>query len=387
MSLLVSHIYVMARRYRRRRFGRRRRLRRRFRRRGTMLRRRRMLRTHRRGGRRFTVSIQRDFALRLASYVPPQTTLVGNGTNVAGPGGIIGIDPGGFRTYNVLAVPPDLFTRTVGSTTMVGPQWAPGSEYINRRIGTSNGQTAMLTDLPQIVWSKPIPKFFNCNSLWNICEEYRIAWIALSFTVAESQTQNNRHLYIEWTNLPSAKAPQWSDLDGTVVPETYTTVGNLDTAGFNWLCRPIDIAMACSPAGRNSKLNGWHRQMLSYTHPVTIRYRPRHADMTIDNAPDLAPGKESSGTKVVLTDQFSESGRLTRGYLPIGQASVDRQEQCWFGPVIRVVDCNKSTTRAMDEMEFDDFYSEYGIRCTMTAVLRLRAKTCNDPVFPYYTVD
>ncbi|APG55820.1 Cap [Intivirus quri] len=176
-------------------------------------------------------------------------------------------------------------------------------------------------------------------------------------------------------------------LNGMVCPETYT-VGNMDTGGFNWVCRPIDIALACSPAGRNSKLNGWHRQTLSYTHPVTIRYRPRHADMTMDNNPDVAPDT-ANGNKphIILTDQFSQSGRLTRGYLPTGQAITRRTDQVWFGPVIRIVDAGKPIEPYEGEETFGDFYEEYGIRCTITAALRLRAKTCNDPVFPYYTVE
>lgn len=385
MSPSVSHINVMARRYRRSRFSRRRRPRRRFRRRRTLLRRRRMLHRQRRGGRRFTVSVQRDFALLFASRVPGLTTLAGNGRDQVGPGGQIGIDAGGFRTYSILALPSDAYTRKIGDTTMVGTQWANDKTYIQRLIGTSNGQTAMITDLPQYLFSGVLPTFFNCQNLWNLCEEYRIAWIALSFTVAESQTQNNRHLYLEWTNLPSAKAPQWSDLDGTVVPETFSGNTNLDTHGFNWLCRPIDIALACSPAGRNSKLNGWHRSLLSYTHPVTIRYRPRHADMAIDNNPDIAAA--GSNPKLVLTDQFSQTGRLSRGYLPTGQATVTTSEQCWFGPCIRLVDAGKPPDPVQGETNYATLYDEYGVRCTCTAVLRLRAKTCNDPVFPYYTVD
>lgn len=353
-----------------------------------MLRRRRMLRRHRRGGRRFTVSIQRDFALVAGSLVPFQLQLAGDGADNPGPGGVVGIDAGGFRTYSVLAMPPDWISRKVGDVTMVGQQWSTTNTYRERRIGVGTGQTGMLTDLPQYIWSKNLPTIFNCGNLWELCEEYRIAWIALSFTVAESQTQNNRHLYLEWTNLPSAKAPQWSDLDGMVVPETFTTDGNLDCHGFNWLCRPIDIALACSPAGRQSKLNGWHRSLLSYTHPVTIRYRPRHADMTIDNNPDVAPDLSNNNKpKIILNDQFSQSGRLTRGYLPTGQATVTTTEQCWFGPVIRLVDANKPAAVATGEATFTDLYAEYGVRCTVTAVMRMRAKTCNDPVFPYYTVD
>lgn len=84
MSHLVSHINVMARRYRRRRFGRRRRPRRSYRRRRAMLRRKRMLRRHRRGGRRFTVSIQRDFALVAGSYIPFQLQLSGDGQEKPG---------------------------------------------------------------------------------------------------------------------------------------------------------------------------------------------------------------------------------------------------------------------------------------------------------------
>ena len=263
-----------------------------------------------------------------------------------------------------------------------------GNKYRLRCIGTGNGESGMLTDLPQVIWSKQLPTCFNCQSLWDLCEEYRIAWIALSFTVAESQTKNNRHMYLEWTNLPSAKAPQWSDLDGMVLPEGYSGSGtNVDSNGFNWLCRPIDIALACSPSGRQSKLNGWHRSILSYTHPVTIRYRPRHADMTIDNNPDIAPdGTATAKPKMIYSDNFSESGRLSRGYLPVGQASVLLTEQCWFGPCIRVVDADKPPQLYTGEEEFESFYNEYGIRCTMTAVLRMRAKTCNDPVFPHYVV-
>jgi hypothetical protein len=162
MSHLVSHINVMARRYRRRRFGRRRRPRRTYRRRRAMLRRKRMLRRHRRGGRRFTVSIQRDFALVAGSLVPFQLQLSGDGADKPGPGGVVGIDAGGFRTYSVLAMPPDWISRKVGDVTMVGQQWSVTSTYRERRIGVGTGQTGMLTDLPQYIWSKNLPTIFNC---------------------------------------------------------------------------------------------------------------------------------------------------------------------------------------------------------------------------------
>jgi hypothetical protein len=43
-----------------------------------------MLRRHRRGGRRFTVSIQRDFALVAGSLVPFQLQLAGDGKDKPG---------------------------------------------------------------------------------------------------------------------------------------------------------------------------------------------------------------------------------------------------------------------------------------------------------------
>ena len=109
--------------------------------------------------------------------------------------------------------------------------------------------------------------------------------------------------------------------------------------------------------------------------------------MTIDNNPDVAPDSSNQNKpKMIYSDNFSESGRLTRGYLPVAQASVLLTEQCWFGPCIRVVDADKTPQLGTGEQAFNSFYDEYGIRCSMTAVLRMRAKTCNDPVFPYYTV-
>ena len=50
--------------------------------------------------------------------------------------------------------------------------------------------------------------------------------------------------------------------------------------------------------------------------------------------------------------------------------------------VIRLVDANKPAAIATGEATFTDLYAEYGVRCTVTAVMRMRAKTCNDPVFP-----
>ena len=99
-----------------------------------------MLRRHRRGGRRFTVSIQRDFALVAGSYIPFQLQLAGDGQDKPGPGGMVGIDAGGFRTYSVLAMPPDWISRKVGDVTMTGQQWSVTSTYRERRIGVGTGR-------------------------------------------------------------------------------------------------------------------------------------------------------------------------------------------------------------------------------------------------------
>ena len=80
---------------------------------------------------------------------------------------------------------------------------------------------------------------------------------------------SNHHVYLEWCHLPKAQSPGWEDLNQFVLPQSGN-VNALDAQGWNWLCRPIDVAQACSIPGRESGEHSWHRRQLTPGQPVVI---------------------------------------------------------------------------------------------------------------------
>ena len=98
----------------------------------------------------------------------------------------------------------------------------------------------------------------------------------------------------------------------------------------------------------------------------------------------VPPWEQQSCSSREKAEQHKESGHV---------GTIDRLVHCKIGEN-RVVaslsththDSSHSTPAAIGtgEATFTDLYAEYGVRCTVTAVMRMRAKTCNDPVFPYY---
>lgn len=365
-------------RYRRRRRGRGRRSRRVYRRvRRFRPVRRRMLR-RRRGGRGFNVSKSVDLQLSWASRVPVETSAYGSK---------IGVPKDGFCTWCINPLPADLWGAVPGNETYTGT-WSQAPESMTDRLIGILGESTMLTDLPVTIPSDMLPGFLNCVALWNICDLYRIRRVSVSFTIPQfTDGASNHHVYLEWCHLPKAQSPGWEDLNQFVLPQDGKT-NVLDAVGWNWLCRPIDVAQACSVAGRESGEHSWHRQQLTPGRPVVISWRPRHAALNIDHSGQVYWNHESNEYRITNADMFAQSRKLIRGYLPTDYAKTQQSGQYWLGPVIRLVDTELPANA--DSSAFGNarsLFAFYGIRCTVTVQVRLRSQNANDVLFPDYNPD
>nr|WGN90629.1 capsid protein [Banfec virus 3] len=374
----------------RRRYGRRYRLRRRLFRRS---------RRSRRSRRTFTVRYQRDFQLSLSSLIPASY-------NVAGTP--VGVPSEGFRTWSVMPIPQELMPPNFGVKVRIGQHTTDASiTSIPPAIPGNYPPNTMLTDLPIVLCSRNLATPFNCINFWNICHEYRISSVSISFTIPEfqsvvvdgtAQTVKNHHLYLEWSYLPKASACRPDDLYASFLYNyddnpISTTGQDLESAGWNWICSPVDIAQACSVDGRYSQLHNWHRQQLSSATPVTIKFRPRHSRLNahtqfyVDRYPNSAGA--SSSAHSAQTDIFSQSKRLTRSYVSTSEGSTsvtgdsDPNGSCWFGPVVRLIDADLDINNPLPaSYKGKSLYDIYGIRCTITARLKLRGAEAADPLFP-----
>lgn len=383
---------------------RRTRRRRRFRRRPRRFRRR-MFRSRRRTSRRYrrsrfgsyTVGIHSDHILINCSQLPPQTDSYGT---------LIGVQPNGFRTWSINPLP-----ITLGPTGFGVPWQTWGQSLANRTIAPYSVNSGLplvgrdfLTDLPIVMYGNYLSTAFQCQPLWDICDEYRLSFVTFTFTIPENVqtvsttgdpvTVKNHHLYIEWCNLPLTHActfEEWvqSTVSGTTVPTSQNT---FETYGWNYLPAPIAIAEACSVQGYTSGRHRWHRKQLSYQTPVTIRFRPRHAKLdsaSIGCLDGFGPA-DSKGNpsvfRVTESDVFSQQSKFVRSYVPTktrnrNSPQISDHAVCWFGPCIRLVDADISATDATKSPDMTP-YQAYGIRVTMTAKLKLRKMSASTPLFP-----
>lgn len=333
---------------------------------------RRTRRRTRRGGRSFTVGYQQDYALSRCSLIPAEKNVLDTA---------IGIPSGGFTTWCINPLPPSLITPFGGSFGSFQSQ----ASVTN--IGTNGSNWDILTDLPVCVSGNFLYKFMNCQPLWELCDSYRISWIAITFTVPENvassdgTTQKNHHLYLEWTHLPCAHActaEEWA---------TFSKPSKLDweSSGWNHVCSPIDVAEACSIVGKQSLRHHWNRSQLSATTPVTIRWRPRHSKLHTHTImyQDTYTTSNVTASHPAESDNFSQSRKLIRGYVdarqvrkPLGGNS---DSVMWLGPVIRLVDADRpigSTIPAGDSL-----YTLYGIRCSCTIKLKLKGMEATTTLF------
>lgn len=355
-------------------------------------------RRSRRSRRTFTVRYQRDFQLTRSSLVPATYNISGTP---------VGVPTDGFKTWCILPIPDELMPPSFGIPTRIG-QFTRDASATTIPPSSSSGDTPirMLTDLPIVLCSMNLATPFNCVNFWNICHEYRISSVSISFTVPEyqsvivdgkAQTVKNHHLYLEWCFLPKALACRPENLYGNFLwadddeASGSGTVKDMETGGWNWICSPVDIAQACSVDGRYSQLHNWHRQQLSAAAPVTIKFRPRHAKLNAHTQYYVDRYNNASNAVATAhaaqTDIFSQTKRLTRGYVTTSEGATshdkDPNGSCWLGPVVRLVDADLDINSTLPSTyKNKTLYDIYGIRCTITARLRLRGAEAADPLFP-----
>lgn len=125
---------------------------------------------------------------------------------------------------------------------------------------------------------------------------------------------------------------------------------------------------------------------MAYNHPVTISWRPRHADIRMShyNYTDQY-GSSAFHNKVI--SNFAESQKMVRSYLPTDvDPNYTTEYQYWMGPVIRLLDADI----AIEDTPSDEsdagvsLYDKYGIRVTTKVRVRFKKMNANDDIFPKF---
>lgn len=335
---------------------------------------------------RMTVRINMDYPLLYASYVPA--------INQSAMGTQVGNRADSFETWCINPMPAGFYFV---------PQRCGGFEQSavlqsQRQIGgptVGNTQTQYmkaLTDLPVVITNYHLYQALHSKTMFELNKEYRLAWVSITFTIPENSSgQPNRHMFVEWTNLPHAtpcrpgEALRWvlGDPDDAAAAATNPTD---DYGGWNWICNPVDIASACSVPGKASGKHGWQRAMLTAGSPVTITWRPRHANIKFDHV-ETIDCVTTANFRHAPVDEFGS--KWSRGYLPTheitSRAKGDNSYHCWMGPVIRIVDADKALTTTSDATSSQGDYtlsSLYNIRCNLSMAVKFRKMQANDPYFP-----
>ena len=367
-------------RYRRRRLGRRRR---RYGKRKMLQRR-----------RKLTVRYNVDYPLQAASYVPVVDTEVPFGTKV-------GVPINSFETWCINPLPLSLIYPLGGC----GAFGTTAAQQRTRQFGgaavgnTTTQYNKTITDIPVVIGNDNVYDTVYANTMFRLCKEYRIAWVSVTLTLPENTAgQPNRHLFIEWTNMPHATAATPVDVRNWICP-TGATNDSIDAGrdipddakGWNWICNPLDVATACSIPAKSSGKHGWQRAMLTSANPVTISWRPRHANIKFDNqlVTDLyVKTNNTFAARVNPVDMYGT--KLTRGYLPTRamhntEPTLDEENHVWLGPIIRLVDTDKPIQLATkyQSSQGDQTLSDlYNIRCNLSMCVKFRKMQANDPYFP-----
>lgn len=351
-------------------------------------------RSRRRGFRRFNVSRIWEGPLLANSLIPEAEGVLGSS---------IGVDGNDFMTWNISPFVDLDQSAIIGKQTRHYAYTVANTSPLF--IDDLSDYQKMLTDMPILINNEKLQDLVP-SFLWQVCDEYRISYVNISFSVPEFTNEKNNTLYIEWTNLPGARACTPDDALPFLVdkyPETIIVKDNpesqqnpitpqdiSDAHGWNWICRPKDIADATSRQGRETMRYGWHRQMLTYTHPVTISFRPRHADIHYDAHAVAADYNGKTHYSATPVDQFATNKYLTREYLPIfwyeehsGELPHHSYCQYWMGPIIRLTDANRLATA---NKPTGTLFQEYGIRCTWQIGVKFRGMSGTQELFPDYSV-
>ncbi|AIY31231.1 putative capsid protein [Dromedary stool-associated circular ssDNA virus] len=330
---------------------------------------RRRTRRMRRRSKAFTVGFHRDFEVNLCSAIPSVSNIAGSS---------VGVPADNYCTWSIPVVPPELLYPL--GNNLLG-YWKNDVALSTRNIGTAQtyGGEPMITDLPTCISSQNLFGNLNCVALSNLMTKYRIAYCTATFTIPENTNgEKNHHLYLEWTHLPLAQPCKPDSLWGFIASSAS---GYKDSYGFNWVCRPIDIAEACSIPGKGSYKHKWHRAQLTSNAPVTIAWRPRHSAISADRT-YYVDNKGNNSNQVSHQDEFADKDRFVRSYLPVlkhAENVTRNDDQVWLGPVVRLVDADLPINSTIDNALR---LGKYHIRCSFSLKLKLKGMKAADPLFP-----
>lgn len=362
-----------SRRYRRfRRSGRR--LRRRMRRRTRF--RRRVRRARR--GRTQKVSVVKDYNLNCCSLINDDRCEED-----------LGVQDDSFRTWGLQIFPqwmscPGLTTYT-GDWTEEGFR-TPTIPHPSVQKDTDKW-TFRIRDLPNAVNIKDVYNHGDVVMLWQVYKEYRISRISITLTVPEyngsSPQDSNRRLYVEWNHLPrvptsdSFSTKRYA-FKGTTLPE----IGEAGFYGWNWLWNMEDMARSCTISAHSAKGTGWHRKMLTAQQPVTISWRPRHADIKecFTNFIDKTSTNPTGDVANMITN-YAQNSKFVRSYLPSWNVIQSGYAHWWTGPIVRLVDTAHRVTEEFGTSDPADLFEAYGIRAHLVIDIKLRGLQSNDPSF------
>ena len=363
-----------SRRYRRLRL-RGRRLRRRMRRRTRF--RRRVRRARR--GRTQKVSVVKDYNINKGSLMISDRSTED-----------IGIEPDSFRTWNIQILPP--WCPAPGFSAYTGGWGSDG--FRTTLIPHSSVQkdttkwTFRIRDLPNAISITDLYNNGDIKRIWQVYKEYRIARVSVTLSVPEyngaSPQDSNRRLYVEWNHLPRVPTADGFTTNryafkGTTIPGV--SEGGL--YGWNWLWNMEDMARTCTISSHSAKGTGWHRKMLTAQQPVTISWRPRHADIKESMNPFLDrtgknPDMDADTSKMT---NYAQNPKFVRSYLPAWAVIQSGWSHWWTGPIVRLVDSAHRASEAFGTDDPADLFEAYGIRAHVVFDIKLRGLQSNDPSF------
>lgn len=342
---------------------------------------RRRYRRYRRRGKKssgLTVSGNRESCLEESSFIPEAQQVFGS---------YVGTLRDGFYTWSINPLPAGVVDMP-GDSAYTGRWRNEGNYCYTRSIGLAE-EGKMLVDLPICISQISVRNLVRCNTLFELCKSYRIVSVSCTFTVPERTSDGpNHNLYLMWTHLPKCRAADAEACYGMVCKEVADLGGqnSPSVSGWQWIANPADIAEACSVDGIENGKNGWQRKQLSYNSPVTISWRPRHAQIIAShkNYTDsgYASGKGVTYNKVL--PNFASDLKMSRGYLPTDiDDSQAVERQYWMGPCIRLVDGDIKASEPLPQPT-QNVFDLYGIRVTTTIKVRFKGMNTSDPIFPQY---
>ena len=193
---------MVRRRYRKRYRGRNRRLRRKGRVSRYMYRRKKAFRRRRRAG-GLTVSGSRESTLTASSLIPKGYDAYGS---------FVGVLEGGFTQWCINPLPAG-GSQIPGDPYYVGGFISGDDSLWKKSIAVNPKtypETVMITDLPVCISNRSLKNLVFCETMFDLCKQYRIVSVSCTFTVPERvEGAPNHNLYLMWSHLPKVRAADW----------------------------------------------------------------------------------------------------------------------------------------------------------------------------------